>query len=97
MRNMPIVSNQGAGFFGSLHWQNLSRICVCIFLTSAFPDLSAAQSLAGRRAHAPRPPCRSHVHYAGQCDVHDPCAHYDSDATRYGDDRDFECFIVDEN
>ncbi len=35
--------------------------------------------------------------YAGLCDPRDPCSRHDSKSLRYGGQRDFECFIFDEN
>ena len=97
MRNTPEKCNEAVESRDSRHSQSVLRLVICMVLTSVSPNLSTAQSLTGRSTHSPRPPCHSHLHYAGQCDVRDPCAHYNSGTVRYGDDRDFECFIVDES
>ncbi len=97
MRNTLEESNGGAKPWGSRRRPNLSRLVIGLALTSVLLTPGAAQSLTGRGMRSARPPCRSHPHYAGQCDVRDPCATYESRTVRYGDDRDFECFIVDEN
>lgn len=55
---------------------------------------AARQYWGGNLMMAPQPRCRTH--YAGQCDVNDPCALHGLKDWRYGGQRDFECFIVDE-
>ena len=96
MRNTPEESNGSAKSWGSRR-PNLSRLVIDLALTSVLLTPGAAQSLTGRGTRGLRPPCHSHPHYAGQCDVRDPCGYYESRTVRYGDDRDFECFIVEEN
>ncbi len=62
---------------------------------------SAPEEAAARVSHAadlsPRPQRqRCDYFYAGRCDPDTPCYRSDLKNWRYGDARDFECFILDE-
>ena len=50
-------------------------------------------------AMTPPDPAIGHclAHYAGQCPLSYPCYHYRLSGWRYGDQRDFECFILNRN
>ena len=77
-----------------------ARLACGVFLAGAAtaPALARpAQSLYG--AMTPPDPAigRCVIHYAGHCPLSYPCYHYRLSEWRFGDQRDFECFILRQN
>ncbi len=74
-----------------------------LVIASMMAAVSGSAPLPGATAgelwgHALTPPqqTRCRTHYAGHCDPRDPCFRFDLRKWRYGGQRDFECFALDE-